>query len=47
MTFDEALKTLMVKLKDQGDVLTTMDIALTEWRLEPPSGVTVSDVEQR
>ena len=22
-----------------------MDIALTEWRLEPPSGVTVSDVE--
>ena len=45
VTFDEALKTLMVKLKDQGDVPTTMDIALTEWRLEPPSGVTVSDVE--
>ena len=34
-----------MKLKDQGDVPTTMDIALTEWRLEPPSGVTVSDVE--
>ena len=45
VTFDATLKTLTVKLKDQGDVPTTMDIALTEWRLEPPSGVTVSDVE--
>ncbi len=35
VTFDEALKTLMVKLKDQGDVPTTMDIALTEWRTGP------------
>lgn len=45
VTFDAALKTLTVKLKDQGDVPTTMDIALTEWRLEPPSGVKVSEVE--
>ena len=45
VTFDEALKTLMVKLKDQGDVPTTMDIALTEWRLEPPAGTAVSEVE--
>lgn len=45
VTFDAALKTLTVKLKDQGDVPTTMDIALTEWRLEPPSGVAVSEVE--
>ena len=28
-----------------GDAPTTMDIALTEWRLEPPSGVAVSEVE--
>ena len=46
VTFDAALKTLTVKLKNQGDVPTTMDIALTEWRLEPPSGVKVSEVEQ-
>ena len=45
MTFDATLKTLTVKLKDQGDVPTTMDIALTEWRLEPPSGVKMSEVE--
>ena len=45
VTFDAALKTLTVKLKDQGDVPTTMDIALTEWRLEPPTGVAVSEVE--
>ena len=45
VTFDTALKTLTVKLKDQGDVPTTMDIALTEWRLEPPSGVAASEVE--
>ena len=45
MTFDAALKTLTVKLKDQGDVPTTMDIALTEWRLESPTGVAVSEVE--
>lgn len=45
VTFDVALKTLTVKLKDQGDVPTTMDIALTEWRLEPPTGVAVSEVE--
>ena len=45
MTFDASLKTLSVELKDKGDVPTTMDIALTEWRLEPPSGVTVSEVE--
>ena len=45
VTFDVALKTLTVKLKDHGDVPTTMDIALTEWRLEPPSGVAVSEVE--
>lgn len=45
VTFDAALKTLTVELKDQGDVPTTMDIALTEWRLEPPSGVKVSEVE--
>ena len=45
MTYDAALKTLTVKLKNQGDVPTTMDIALTEWRLEPPSGVAVSEVE--
>lgn len=45
VTFDASLKALSVELKDQGDVPTTMDIALTEWRLEPPSGVTVSDVE--
>lgn len=34
VTFDAALKTLTVKVKDQGDVPTTMDIALTEcvWR---------------
>lgn len=25
--------------------MRTMDIALTEWRLEPPSGVKVSEVE--
>ena len=37
---------MTVKLKDQGDVPTTMDIALTEWRLEPPSGVAVSEVER-
>ena len=35
VTYDAALKTLTVKLKNQGDVPTTMDIALTEWRLEP------------
>ena len=45
VTYDAALKTLTVKLKNQGDVPTTMDIALTEWRLEPPSGVAVSEVE--
>ena len=45
VTFDATLKTLTVELKDQGDVPTTMDIALTEWRLEPPSGVKVSEVE--
>ena len=45
VTFDATLKTLTVKLKDQGDVPTTMDIALTEWRLEPPTGVAVSEVE--
>lgn len=45
VTFDASLKTLLVELKDQGDVPTTMDIALTEWRLEPPSGVKVSEVE--
>lgn len=45
VTFDASLKTLSVALKDQGDVPTTMDIALTEWRLEPPSGVKVSEVE--
>ena len=45
VTFDATLKTLTVKLKDQGDVPTTMDIALTEWRLEPPAGAAVSDVE--
>lgn len=45
VAFDAALKTLTVKLKDRGDVPTTMDIALTEWRLEPPSGVKVSEVE--
>ena len=45
VTFDASLKTLTVELKDQGDAPTTMDIALTEWRLEPPSGVEVSDVE--
>ena len=45
VTFDAALKTLTVKLKDQGDVPTTMDIALTEWRLEPPAGAAVSEVE--
>ncbi len=45
VTFDTALKTLTVKLKNQGDVPTTMDIALTEWRLEPSSGVAVSEVE--
>ena len=45
VTFDATIKTLTVKLKDQGDVPTTMDIALTEWRLEPPSGVAVSEVE--
>ena len=45
VTFDAALKTLTVKLKDQGDVPATMDIALTEWRLEPPTGVAVSEVE--
>ena len=45
VTFDAALKTLTVKLKDQGDVPTTMDIALTEWRLESPTGVAVSEVE--
>ena len=45
VTFDATLKTLTVKLKDQGDVPTTMDIALTEWRLEPPSGVAVPEVE--
>lgn len=45
MTFDASLKTLSVELKDKGDVPTTMDIALTEWRLEPPSGVKVSEVE--
>lgn len=45
VTFDASLKTLSVELKDKGDVPTTMDIALTEWRLEPPSGVKVSEVE--
>lgn len=45
VTFDASLKTLSVALKDQGDVPTTMDIALTEWRLEPPSGVAASEVE--
>ena len=45
VTFDAALKTLTLKLKDQGDVPTTIDIALTEWRLEPPTGVAVSEVE--
>ena len=45
VTFDATLKTLTVKLKDQGDVPTTMDIALTEWRLEPPAGAAVSEVE--
>lgn len=45
VTYDATFKTLTVKLKDQGDVPTTMDIALTEWRLEPPSGVAVSEVE--
>ena len=45
VTFDASLKTLLVELKDQGDVPTTMDIALTEWRLEPPTGVAVSEVE--
>ena len=45
MTFDASLKTLSVELKDQGDVPTTMDIALTERRLEPPTGVAVSEVE--
>lgn len=44
-TFDASLKTLLVELKGQGDVPTTMDIALTEWRLEPPTGVAVSEVE--
>ena len=46
VTFDASLKTLTVELKDQGDVPTTMDIALTEWCLEPPSGVKVSEVER-
>lgn len=45
VTYDATLKTLTVKLKDQGDVPTTMDIALTEWRLESPSGVAVPEVE--
>ena len=45
VTFDASLKTLSVELKEQGDEPTTMDIALTEWRLEPPSGVKVSEVE--
>ena len=45
VTFDATLKTLTVKLKDQEDVPTTMDIALTEWRLEPPAGAAVSEVE--
>ena len=45
VTFDASLKTLSVELKDQGDAPATMDIALTEWRLEPPSGVKVSEVE--
>ena len=45
MTFDASLRTLSVELKNQGDVPTTMDIALTEWRLEPPSGVEASEVE--
>ena len=45
VTFDATLKTLTVELKDQGDVPTTMDIALTEWRLEPPAGAAVSEVE--
>ena len=34
-----------MKLKDQGNVPTTMDIALTEWRLEPPAGAVASEVE--
>ena len=45
VTFDASLKMLTVELKDQGDVPTTMDIALTEWRLEPRSGVKASEVE--
>ena len=45
VTFDASLKALSVALKDQGEVPTTMDIALTEWRLEPPSGVAASEVE--
>ncbi|MGN8708955.1 hypothetical protein ACTNDK_07180 [Collinsella sp. HCP3S3_B1] len=45
VAFDTSLRTLSVELKDQGDVPTTMDIALTEWRLEPPSGVEASEVE--